>query len=169
MAPGSVGACVGLMLIALLIVHDPAGTVGKAGDWGDTAGREVASQVAGAVRPGSPSQASEDGLDRGAQAIFDTIVLRPWCALEFGDVNFCLGKPPTDPRYYDGAGEFRDNAVAAPTVPMSSAPKSRVGASGFVPGRMSAPGMWLKPGSTPSCASEGRSTIASTNAFGPAP
>jgi hypothetical protein len=109
-------ACVGLMLIALLIVHDPAGTVGTAGSWGDSAGREVASQVAGAVRPGDPAQADEDGLDRGAQAIFDTVVLRPWCALEFGDVDFCLSKPPTAAKYYDGAGEFRDNAVAAPTV-----------------------------------------------------
>src|SRR4051794_7008770 len=104
------------MLIALLIVHDPAGTVGKVGDWGDSAGHEVASGVAGAVQPRSQAQADEDGLDRGAQAIFDTIVLRPWCALEFGDVDFCLSKPPTDPRYYDGAGEFRDNATAAPTV-----------------------------------------------------
>ena len=83
------GACVGLMLIALLIVHDPAGTVGKVGNWGDAAGREVASGVAGAVQPGNRAQAQEDGLDRGAQAIFDTIVLRPWCALQFGDVNFC--------------------------------------------------------------------------------
>src|SRR4051794_9205051 len=104
------------MLIALLIVHDPAGTVGKVGDWGDSAGHEVASGVAGAVQPRSQAQADEDGLDRGAQAIFDTIVLRPWCALEFGDVDFCLSKPPTDPRYYDGAGEFRDNAAAAATV-----------------------------------------------------
>ena len=110
------GACVGLMLIALVIVHDPAGTVGKVGNWGDAAGREVASGVAGAVQPGDRAQAQEDGLDRGAQAIFDTIVLRPWCALEFGDVNFCLSKPPTDAKYYDGAGEFRDNAAAAPTV-----------------------------------------------------
>ena len=98
------------MLIALLIVHDPAGTVGKVGNWGDAAGREVASGVAGAVQPGNRAQAQEDGLDRGAQAIFDTIVLRPWCALEFGDVNFCLSKPPTDAKYYDGAGEFRRHA-----------------------------------------------------------
>ena len=110
------GACLGLMLIALLIVHDPAGTVGKVGNWGDAAGREVATGVAGAVRPGDRNQAGEDGLDRGAQAIFDTIVLRPWCALEFGDVNFCLSKPPTDPKYYDGATEFRNDAAAAPTV-----------------------------------------------------
>jgi len=112
------GACLGLMLIALLIVHDPAGTVGKVGNWGDAAGREVATGVAGAVRPGNQSQAGEDGLDRGAQAIFDTIVLRPWCALEFGDVNFCLSKPPTDAKYYDkqGAYKYRADAASAPTV-----------------------------------------------------
>jgi len=110
------GACIGLMIIALLIVHDPAGTVGKVGNWGDAAGREVASGVAGAVQPGNRAQEQEDGLDRGAQAIFDTIVLRPWCALEFGDVNFCLSKPPTDAKYYDDATEFRDDAAAAPTV-----------------------------------------------------
>jgi hypothetical protein len=109
-------ACVGLMLVALVIVHDPAGTVGTAGQWGDSAGREVASQVAGAVRPGDPAQADEDGLDRGAQAIFDTVVLRPWCALEFGDVDFCLSKPPTDAKYYDDARELRDDAMKAPTV-----------------------------------------------------
>jgi hypothetical protein len=106
-------ACVGLMLIALLIVHDPAGTVGTAGSWGDSAGREVASQVAGAVRPGDPAQADEDGLDRGAQAIFDTVVLRPWCALEFGDVNFCLSKPPTKAKYYDKSGAYKYRADAA--------------------------------------------------------
>jgi hypothetical protein len=110
------GACLGLMLIALLIVHDPAGTVGKVGNWGDAAGREVASGVAGAVQAGNRAQAEDDGLNRGAQAIFDTIVLRPWCALEFGDVNFCLTKPPVEARYYDGAREFRANAAAAPTV-----------------------------------------------------
>jgi hypothetical protein len=112
------GACVGLMLIALLIVHDPAGTVGKVGNWGDAAGREVATSVAGAVQPGTRTQAGEDGLDRGAQAIFDTIVLRPWCALEFGDVNFCLSKPPTDARYYDegGADNLYRDAERAPTI-----------------------------------------------------
>jgi hypothetical protein len=110
------GACLGLMLIALVIVHDPAGTVGKVGDWGDSAGREVASGVAGAVQPSNRAREQEDGLDRGAQAIFDTLVLRPWCALEFGDVNFCLSKPPTEAKYFDGAAEFRDNAAAAPTV-----------------------------------------------------
>jgi hypothetical protein len=110
------GACVGLMLIALLIVHDPAGTVGKVGNWGDAAGREVASGVAGAVQPGNRTQANEDGLDRGAQAIFDTIVLRPWCALEFGDVNFCLSKPPTDAKYYDDGKKHMDAAASAPTV-----------------------------------------------------
>jgi hypothetical protein len=111
------GACLGLMLIALLIVHDPAGTVGKIGDWGDSAGREVASGVAGAVQPANHAQADEDGLDRGAQAIFDTIVLRPWCALEFGDVDFCLSKPPTEAKYYDkqGAYEYRADAASAPT------------------------------------------------------
>jgi hypothetical protein len=104
------------MLIALLIVHDPAGTVGKVGNWGDAAGREVASGVAGAVQPGNQAQANEDGLDRGAQAIFDTIVLRPWCALELGDVNFCLSKPPTEAKYYDDAMSLKDDAAAAPTV-----------------------------------------------------
>ena len=71
------GACLGLMLIALLIVHDPAGTVGKVGDWGDSAGREVASGVAGAVQPGNRADSHEDGLDRGAQAIFDTFGASP--------------------------------------------------------------------------------------------
>jgi hypothetical protein len=61
-------------------------------------------------------QADEDGLDRGAQAIFDTVVLRPWCALEFGDVDFCLSKPPTDAKYYDDARELRNDAIKAPTV-----------------------------------------------------
>jgi hypothetical protein len=112
------GACLGLMLIALLIVHDPAGTVGKVGGWGDAAGREVASGVAGAVQPGDQAQASEDGLDRGAQAIFDTVVLRPWCALEFGDVDFCLSKPPAAAKYYDkqGAYKYRADAASAPTI-----------------------------------------------------
>jgi hypothetical protein len=112
------GACVGLMLIALVIVHDPAGTVGKVGNWGDAAGREVASGVAGAVQPGNRAQAQEDGLNRGAQAIFDTIVLRPWCALEFGDVNFCLSKPPTNAKYYDkkDAYKYRADAASAPTI-----------------------------------------------------
>jgi hypothetical protein len=112
------GACVGLMLIALLIVHDPAGTVGKVGNWGDSAGREVASGVAGAVQPGNQAQADEDGLDRGAQAIFDTIVLRPWCALEFGDVSFCLSRPPTNAKYYDegGADNLRHDAERARTI-----------------------------------------------------
>ena len=111
------GACVGLMLIALLIVHDPAGTVGKVGDWGDAAGREVAAGVAGAVDPGDAANPARRTDSTAAPKPSSTpSCSAPGAPLEFGDVNFCLSKPPSDVRYYDGAGEFRDNAARARTV-----------------------------------------------------
>jgi hypothetical protein len=35
-------------------------------------------------------------VSKSSEQLFNTIVLRPWCALNFGDVNWCLSRAPGD-------------------------------------------------------------------------
>jgi len=77
-------ATVALMLCALVVIRDPAGTVGHA------------SRLANEASLGFMSAASSGTVDRPEQSfarsserLFDALVLRPWCALQFGDVRWC--------------------------------------------------------------------------------
>jgi hypothetical protein len=80
-------ATVGLMVVAMLIIHEPQGTVGDLSKTVDEASLSAWSVAAkGSVK--EPSSAFADS----SRQVFDTLVLRPWCALQFGDIDFCLKK-----------------------------------------------------------------------------
>jgi len=77
-------ATVGLMVAALLIISQPAATVGHASRLANEAGaRVLAAATTGDVREPRAALASSLG------GVFDTTVRDPWCALEFGSVDYC--------------------------------------------------------------------------------
>jgi hypothetical protein len=80
-----------LMAGALWVIHDPSGSVG------------ALSSGANAVSLGFLAGASDGTVARptrsvadGSRQLFDALVLRPWCALQFGDVAWCLARAPGD-------------------------------------------------------------------------
>jgi hypothetical protein len=77
-------ATVALMLCALVVIRDPAGTVGHASRLANEAslGFMSAASTGTVDRP-------ESSFARSSERLFDALVLRPWCALEFGDVRWC--------------------------------------------------------------------------------
>jgi hypothetical protein len=82
---GGLVAAVALMLVALVIISRPDATVGHL------------SQLSNQAALGALSAASAGTVERPAEnlaeanrQLFDAIVLRPWCALQFGDVPYCL-------------------------------------------------------------------------------
>lgn len=106
-------ASVGLMICALVIIHNPVDTVGHVSALSNGGAREVAATMADA----GGEHGDSDGLSAGMQNVFAGIALRPWCALQFGSVDFCLRKPPLDANLYDSdAGGLKDDAHEAATV-----------------------------------------------------
>lgn len=84
-------ATVALMVAALVLINDPVGTVGYA----SRLSNETALGLLSGASTGTVSEGPE-ALSRAQRGLFEMLVLRPWCALEFADVRFCLAKPPDD-------------------------------------------------------------------------
>jgi type IV secretory pathway VirB2 component (pilin) len=84
-------ATVALMLVALVLIQSPDQTVGEASRMANEASLGL---LAGAST--SSVAGGERAFGNAATRVFDSLVLRPWCALEFGDVRFCLARPPGD-------------------------------------------------------------------------
>jgi len=77
-------ATVGLMVLGLLVISQPAATVGHLSRLASDAGAGVlAAGTTGAVDEPRAALAS------GMAGIFDQAVRDPWCALEFGSVDHC--------------------------------------------------------------------------------
>lgn len=77
-------ATVALMVLGLLIISQPAATVGHFSRLANDAGISVLSAgTTGEV--GEPRAALASGL----AGVFDQTVRDPWCALEFGSVEYC--------------------------------------------------------------------------------
>lgn len=75
---------VGLMVLGLLVISQPASTVGYASRLANDAGTSVlAAGMTGEL--GS----SRGALARSLSGVFDATVRDPWCALEFGSVEYC--------------------------------------------------------------------------------
>jgi hypothetical protein len=87
-AAGGLAATVALMVCALLIINRPADTVGYA----SRLSNDAALGMVGGAASGSLDR-PEASFGRATSRLFDQLVLRPWCALEFGDVEFCLASP----------------------------------------------------------------------------
>ena len=81
---GGLAATVGLMVLGLLIISQPAATVGHLSRLANDAG-------AGVLAAGTTGEVGEPraALAAGMAGIFDQGVRDPWCALEFGSVDYC--------------------------------------------------------------------------------
>jgi hypothetical protein len=77
-------ATVALMVGGLLIISRPDDTVGWAARATNDAGMAVL-----AAGTGSSADDPRDALAGSLRQVFDTTVREPWCALEFGSVDFC--------------------------------------------------------------------------------
>ncbi len=82
-------ATVVLMMVgALLIIHQPAATVGQLSAISNQASVDALSLASsGKVKDGA------NGFADASQKLFNTMMLEPWCALEFGDVSYCYERP----------------------------------------------------------------------------
>lgn len=84
-------ATVALMVCALVLIHSPAQTVGYA----TRLVNEASLGLLSGASTGTVTQGPR-ALGDAQAAVFDQIVLRPWCALQFADLDFCLGRAPAD-------------------------------------------------------------------------
>lgn len=81
---GGVAATVALIVVALVVITRPAETIGRAAQMANDAGLGVLS--AGTTGDVShPRQALASALG----GVFHQTVRNPWCALEFGSVDYC--------------------------------------------------------------------------------
>ena len=78
-------ATVLLMVAALVVIRDPAGTVGQASRLANQASLGFL-----AVASSGSTERPERSFAASSERLFDALVLRPWCALEFGDVRWCI-------------------------------------------------------------------------------
>jgi hypothetical protein len=75
---------VGLMVLGLLVISQPSATVGYASRLANEAGTSVlAAATTGELRN------SRGALARSLSDVFHATVRDPWCALEFGSVEYC--------------------------------------------------------------------------------
>jgi hypothetical protein len=82
---GGLAATVALMVAALVVIANPAGTVGYASKLANEGSLGLLS-AASTGRVKEPARSFSDSM----QGLFDSLVLEPWCALEFGSVDWCL-------------------------------------------------------------------------------
>ncbi|GAC1317515.1 MAG: hypothetical protein NVSMB25_05280 [Thermoleophilaceae bacterium] len=82
---GGLAATVALMVVALILISNPQATVGHASRLADQAALGVVSATStGTV------EAPDTTFAIAMRKLFDTTVLRPWAALEFGDPTWAL-------------------------------------------------------------------------------
>jgi hypothetical protein len=98
-------ATVALMVAGLVVVSDPVGTVGRASELANQAALGI---VSGATT--GSTQRPARGFGEAMRHVFDQAVLRPWCALQFSDVRFCLSNPR---EVIDGSDLPKDPSVIA--------------------------------------------------------
>jgi hypothetical protein len=84
-------ATIALMVVGLVLITNPTETVGKATALTNEASLAMLSGASSGSF-GNGEAAFGDSIAR----VFDGVALEPWCSLEFGDVDFCLAKPPKD-------------------------------------------------------------------------
>jgi hypothetical protein len=80
---GGLVATVALITAALVIINNPSGTVGQVARISDQA------SMALLASGGSFSESSVGTFAEAQESLFDALVQRPWCALQFGDVDYC--------------------------------------------------------------------------------
>jgi hypothetical protein len=84
---GGLAATVLLMVAALVVIANPVGTVGYASRLANEGSLGLLS-AASTGRVKEPERSFADSM----RGLYDSLVLEPWCALEFGDVDWCLAR-----------------------------------------------------------------------------
>lgn len=89
----AVGLAASVLMVAaaLALIARPAETLG-------VVSRGINDLKAGVLAGATEGTVAEPdrALERSSERIFNTIVLRPWCAVQFGDVDWCLERAPGD-------------------------------------------------------------------------
>jgi hypothetical protein len=85
---GGLAMTVLLMVAALVVIANPAGTVGYASKLSNEGSLGILSATSSG-RVKRPAESFSDSM----HSLYDSLVLEPWCALEFGDVEWCLAHP----------------------------------------------------------------------------
>jgi hypothetical protein len=76
------------MAALLVVIGNPVETIGSFTGAANGASTEMLSSItSGSVK--EPQQA----VGSTEETLFNTVILRPWCALQFGDIEYCLSKP----------------------------------------------------------------------------
>lgn len=83
---GGYVAMIAMVLLGLVLVTDPAGTLGPLDRFSNQAGT-ASIAVFSSHDPSRPTAGFADALGD----TFTTVVQRPWCAMEFGTVDWCAG------------------------------------------------------------------------------
>lgn len=80
-----------MMAAALALIARPDATLGSATRLINDTKTGILAGVAG-----NRVSNGQGALEDASREIFNTIVLRPWCAVQFGDVDWCLERAPGD-------------------------------------------------------------------------
>jgi hypothetical protein len=75
---------IAMMAGGLWVIANPVGTVGALGQWANAAGLGTLATVS-TGRPDRAGRALSDAM----RGVFDAAIGRPWCYMEFGNVNWC--------------------------------------------------------------------------------
>jgi hypothetical protein len=97
-------------LLALAIVTQPDATIGQASRWSN----EVASAFLSVSSHGQ-IQSGADARRAASDQLFDTLVFRPWVALEFGGTEHCIRK---------GTGSKDHDPESVAVRPLAADPKA---------------------------------------------
>lgn len=95
---GGLAATAGLMIVALVLIANPVATVGHAAKLANDGSLSILAAASG----GSAKDPTRS-LSRSLRGLHERLVERPWCALEFGSVKWCLqeARPGTGVRNAD--------------------------------------------------------------------
>jgi hypothetical protein len=81
------GGTLALMIVALLVIYRPDATIAPLSNFANQGSMQVIAGISqGTINDPKQSFASAQ------QGLTDALILRPWCALQFGDVDYCLNQ-----------------------------------------------------------------------------
>lgn len=81
-------ATIALIIAGIVIVYNPSATIGQVARISNDAALGVL-----ATSTAFDRDESAQGFAGAQETLFDTLVKRPWCALQFGDVDYCMRSP----------------------------------------------------------------------------
>ena len=71
-----------------MVIGNPVGTLGQF----TSVANGASTEMLGSITSGSVKE-PQQAVGSTEQTLFNSVILRPWCALQFGDVDYCLSKP----------------------------------------------------------------------------